>query len=152
VNPVHADYEKAMRGLLVEGLDLADHQFKLESKEAEGASAVRMGRELRQMRTSLPVSFSSSVLVRHDKSRPYFMKVCGAVLPSRSSYVNYPRVFSMRLAVQALIFGPEDTPYDSGAFVFDIHCTSAYPGVPPRVKFKTTGTAAFVLALLLVGR
>ncbi len=35
---------------------------------------------------------SSSILVRHDKHRLYMLK--------------------------ALIFGPEDTPYDSGAFIF----------------------------------
>ena len=44
------------------------------------------------MRSSLPSTFGSSVLIRHDKARPYLMK--------------------------ALIFGPDDTPYDSGAFVF----------------------------------
>jgi hypothetical protein len=46
--------------------------------------------QLRTMRKSLPMDFSSSVLLVHDRARPYLMK--------------------------ALIFGPEDTPYDSGAF------------------------------------
>jgi hypothetical protein len=46
--------------------------------------------QLRSMRKSLPMDFSSSILVVHDRARPFLMK--------------------------ALIFGPDDTPYDSGAF------------------------------------
>jgi hypothetical protein len=42
------------------------------------------------MRRSLPVDFSSTVLLVHDRARPFLLK--------------------------ALIFGPPDTPYDSGAF------------------------------------
>ena len=44
----------------------------------------RVRSELRSLKRSLPVYFGSSVLLRHDKARPYMM--------------------------QALIFGPHDTP------------------------------------------
>lgn len=79
-----------------------------------GGSMSRIARELRQMRTSLPSSFSSAILVRHDKARPYIMKAC--------------------------IFGPDDTPYDSGCFVFDIFCGAEYPKVSPKVNLMTTGS------------
>ena len=38
-----------------------------------------------------------------------------------------------------LITGPEDTPYDGGAFVFDAFFPSGYPIAAPRLKFRTTG-------------
>jgi baculoviral IAP repeat-containing protein 6 len=46
-----------------------------------------------------------------------------------------------RRAVQwtILITGPEDTPYDCGAFLFDAFFPSSYPTSAPLVKFRTTG-------------
>lgn len=73
----------------------------------------RVRAELRGLRTSLPVYRGSTILLRADKARPYIM--------------------------QALIFAPEDTPYDSGAFLFDVFCPPEYPKVcvqPPRVQCK----------------
>ncbi len=40
-----------------------------------GAALTRIARELRSMRSSLPCDFSSSILIRHDKTRPYFLQV-----------------------------------------------------------------------------
>ena len=48
-------------------------------------------------------------------------------------------MFCFRLPPQALIIGPEDTPYDSGAFVFDVYFPANYPGSPPTVLLRTTG-------------
>lgn len=39
--------------------------------------------------------------------------------------------------VRAVIFGPEDTPYQHGAYFFDIHFTEKFPFAPPKVKFMT---------------
>ena len=39
--------------------------------------------------------------------------------------------------VRAVIFGPEDTPYEHGAYFFDIHFTEKFPFAPPKVKFMT---------------
>jgi hypothetical protein len=60
------------------------------SAGGDGSGLKRVFGELRKMRSALPVDWSSTVLVRHDKLRPYLLK--------------------------AVIFGPDDTPYDSGAF------------------------------------
>ena len=65
------------------------------------------------MRTSLPNDFSSTIVVRHDRTQPYYLK--------------------------AMIFGPDDTPYASGAFCFDIFCPPSYPSVAPLVNLVTTG-------------
>jgi ubiquitin-protein ligase len=38
---------------------------------------------------------------------------------------------------QAMILGPEDTPYEKGFYFFDINFPSDYPMNPPKVKFCT---------------
>lgn len=62
---------------------------------------------------SLPLSSSSSAFVRVDE--------------------NQAQLWSM------LITGPEDTPYDSGAFIFDVMLPPDFPNKPPKVLIKTTG-------------
>jgi baculoviral IAP repeat-containing protein 6 len=62
---------------------------------------------------SLPVTLSSSVWVRSN---------------------------SMRMdAVQAMISGPEDTPYHNGLFLFDAIFPEDYPKSPPKINLRTTG-------------
>jgi len=41
--------------------------------------------------------------------------------------------------LQALITGPEGTPYSGGCFIFDIFFPNDYPNVPPQVNLQTTG-------------
>lgn len=41
--------------------------------------------------------------------------------------------------LQALITGPEDTPYANGCFFFDICFPLSYPAKPPHVSLRTTG-------------
>ena len=40
---------------------------------------------------------------------------------------------------QVLITGPDDTPYDSGCFLFHTYCSPDYPGVAPSINLETTG-------------
>jgi len=41
-----------------------------------------------------------------------------------------------------LITGPQNTPYDSGCFCFDIYIPLDYPKVPPKVNLITTGNGS----------
>ncbi|KAL3244363.1 hypothetical protein MRX96_018978 [Rhipicephalus microplus] len=41
--------------------------------------------------------------------------------------------------MDALVLGPDDTPYEGGFFHFVIQCPPDYPIQPPRVRFMTTG-------------
>ncbi len=69
------------------------------------------------MKRSLPVGWESSVLLRYDKTRPYMLK--------------------------AVIFGPHDTPYDSGVYVFDFFAGASYPDKPPSCNIVNTGGGRF---------
>ncbi|CDF34375.1 unnamed protein product [Chondrus crispus] len=73
----------------------------------------RIASEVASLFSSLPLSWSSSILLRVDEDRYDFLKAC--------------------------IFGSDDTPYDSGAFVFDIFLPLEYPYVPPKFQLLTTG-------------
>ena len=37
----------------------------------------------------------------------------------------------------AVIFGPDDTPWDGGSFRLTMDFSEDYPNKPPSVKFKT---------------
>jgi len=73
----------------------------------------RLAKELAGLPQLLPLSESSSIFVRIDEEIVTLWR--------------------------ALITGPEDTPYASGCFVFDMHFPPNYPSQPPAVQFKTTG-------------
>lgn len=73
----------------------------------------RIAGEVASLFSSLPLSWSSTILLRADEDRYDFLR--------------------------AVIFGPEETPYDSGAFVFDIWLPMEYPTVPPKFRLLTTG-------------
>ncbi|CAD7703570.1 unnamed protein product [Ostreobium quekettii] len=74
---------------------------------------VRLSRELSGLRSLLPCTASSSVFVRVDEQKLTLW--------------------------QAIITGPEDTPYSGGCFLFDLYFPTGYPSTPPNVNLKTTG-------------
>jgi ubiquitin-protein ligase len=45
--------------------------------------------------------------------------------------------------LRALVLGAQGTPYEGGAFLFDILLPAAFPDCPPRVRFLTTGGGAW---------
>ena len=78
-----------------------------------GSAVRRLVGEVSSLFSSLPLSWSSTIIVRVDESKYNFLRAC--------------------------VFGPEDTPYECGAFLFDIFLPSDYPQSPPRFKLLTTG-------------
>lgn len=114
-------YLEQMRGhqfKAVPGLALSS-TFYQEAMRSEmhgaplGRRQRRIASEVASLFSSLPLSWSSTILLRVDEDRYDFLRAC--------------------------IFGPEDTPYDSGAFVFDIYLPQTYPDVPPKFRLLTTG-------------
>ncbi|XP_070564188.1 probable ubiquitin-conjugating enzyme protein 17 [Ptychodera flava] len=76
----------------------------------------RLAQEYASLSSSLPLHLSSAIFVRTDDSKMNLM--------------------------QALIVGPEDTPYSGGCYLFDIFFPHNYPSVPPQVHLQTTGGGA----------
>lgn len=72
----------------------------------------RLSKELKFLEKNMPLHYNSTILLRVDEEKPYYMR--------------------------ALIFAPNDTPYDSGCFEFDIYLPEKYPAVPPTVLLRTT--------------
>ena len=112
-----ARYRDALRPHVFDASPIAGsaHAYDAEARAdlKNGPHISRVARELAGLASTLPLSRSSSALVRVDERR----------------------------AVQwtILITGPEDTPYDCGAFLFDAFFPSSYPTSAPLVKFRTTG-------------
>ena len=73
----------------------------------------RIFKEIATLRTSLPLSWETSVFVVCDEDRVDCMR--------------------------AMVLPPPDTPYGLAPFFFDIFCPAEYPARPPHVKFLTTG-------------
>jgi ubiquitin-protein ligase len=62
-------------------------------------------------------------------------------LPCSLSSTIWMRTSSERMdVVSCLISGPDDTPYASGLFLFDILFPGDYPSGPPKVNLQTTGS------------
>jgi baculoviral IAP repeat-containing protein 6 len=78
-----------------------------------GPHLVRVAREMAGLSATLPISRSSSALVRVDEQKVVLWSIA--------------------------VTGPEETPYDCGFFLFDAFFPSAYPACAPKVRFKTTG-------------
>ncbi|KAK2959204.1 putative Ubiquitin-conjugating enzyme E2 Z [Blattamonas nauphoetae] len=114
-----AQYEKALnhlRFLSVEehGRFEERHLFANEvRKQTRLPNMRRISQEITSLRTSLPFNIGSSVFVRVDEN-------CAQL-------------------IKAVISGPEDTPYESGLFEFDIFLNSGFPTQPPQVIITTTG-------------
>lgn len=114
-------YVRSMRGVqfqTVAGL-AKQSAFYAEATKLEmtsipsGKRQRRIAGEVASLIPSLPLSWSSTILLRVDEDRYDFLR--------------------------AVIFGPEETPYDSGAFVFDIWLPLEYPSTPPKFRLLTTG-------------
>lgn len=108
-----------------DGQKCTQADLSLLKQSKEGATAVtppsrgwvrRIASEISDLRRNLPVEHGSSIFVRYDESRMDILKV--------------------------LIIGPEGTPYENGAFEFDIMIPADYPSRPPFVHLVTTGNGS----------
>ena len=73
--------------------------------------------QLAGLRDSMPCHWESLVAVRVDAGCADLLRAC--------------------------VLGADGTPYAGGAFIFDILLPAAFPSVPPRVRFLTTGGGAW---------
>lgn len=75
----------------------------------------RLPKEIKFIKSNLPLHFNSTIAIRFNTDRPY---LCTAI-----------------------IFAPNNTPYDSGCFQYDIYLPPTYPSTPPKVQLITTGNS-----------
>ena len=112
-----ADYCRKMKALQFEEVsELRDYHYASEiqgSRPHSSGRLKRLAKELADLSDSLPLSASSTVWVR--------------LLEGRMD------------ALQAMISGPEGTPYSNGLFLFDVFFPENYPAEPPKVNLQTTG-------------
>eukprot|EP01083_Nonionella_stella_P031450 86143_1 len=73
----------------------------------------RLSSEYTDLSKSLPISDDSSILMR--------------VLEDKMNFCQF------------LIIAPDQTPYEAGCFLFDVHFPPQYPNAPPKVLIQTTG-------------
>jgi len=124
---LHDRYQDIMKADLFHNVDMADaegryvHHYRTQI-EADMKGSVsknrmrRLNREFKSLRKSLPLHYNSSVALRVDTNRPF--------------------------VAQCAIFGPDQTPYDSGCFIFDIYFPPDYPTEPPKMNLMTTGNGS----------
>ena len=111
-----ASYRAALAAHVFDAAPLGSHHAFLSEAKVDlrvGAHVTRVAREVAGLGSTLPVSAASSAFVRVDEERAVLWSI--------------------------LITGPEDTPYDGGAFLFDAFFPSGYPNAAPKLKFRTTG-------------
>jgi len=77
----------------------------------------RLIKEYASINKNLPIYYQSSIFVRVEKTNIRCMRV--------------------------LITGPDNTPYDSGIFIFDVYITDKYPHEPPKMRFLNNGGKRF---------
>lgn len=100
--------------LLVDAKKVTHHYKQRFTGETVGPAKIkRLIQEVGTLSSNLPLHLGSSVFLRVDEERIDVM--------------------------QAMIVGPESTPYDNGCFIFDIYCPHDYPKGPPLVNMQTTG-------------
>jgi len=101
---------------IMPGIATNHHYFqhsKEEPHQSTSKRAKKVAAHLVDLQSYLPVNTSSSIFVVADEQQTILWK--------------------------AIIIGPMDTPYDGGAFLFDIYFDHNYPKEPPKVNFRTTG-------------
>jgi ubiquitin-protein ligase len=76
-----------------------------------------IGKECSTFNKSLPVDYGSSVLARVDTTNSRCMRV--------------------------MITGPDDTPYDSGVYLFDVFAPDGFPKTNPQMQFTNHGGVRF---------
>ncbi|GMH33033.1 hypothetical protein BSKO_00867 [Bryopsis sp. KO-2023] len=113
-----ASYDRALKELQVDFVpNLATNiSYSWEFQDEVPVSGKRMAalsREIASLKAVLPLAPSASIFIRLDEEKTVLW--------------------------QALITGPEGTPYADGCFLFDLYFPPTYPAVPPKVKLRTTG-------------
>ncbi len=111
-------YISLMRKLQYDDIDeMIGYHYKSQASREVQSNAKernkRLAKEHADLCTSLPLSWSSTVWMRVSSERMDIL--------------------------QAMISGPDETPYQNGLFIFDSYFPNKYPNEPPLINLSTTG-------------
>lgn len=112
----HELYVETLEDYRFSSDDINDFSFEA-STYIQSSTVKRLASEYVSLQSGLPVHYESSIYVVSDENNTRCMR--------------------------ALITGPEDTPYESGVFIFDIYITDEYPKTPPKMVLVNTGDIRF---------
>ena len=130
---IHKKTEKMQTLKEVYKIELRDESFVEVDDMNTGCfeKLIRMGGDKidTPFRSSIAVKQIAKELISHSKSMPL-------EYGSSIFYRYYPTDLKFH---EFIITGPEDTPYDSGCFLFRMYCSSSYPTKNPLVNIYTTG-------------
>jgi ubiquitin-protein ligase len=117
-NPEHQKYEETMSDHRFDMAKFIERGFTYSAEILTNKATIRrLASEYGSLSKNLPVFFGSSIFVCVDETNTR--------------------------CIRALITGPEDTPYDSGIFIFDIYISDKYPDGPPQMKLVNNGKIRF---------
>lgn len=116
-NDENVIYKDKMTELNFDVVPFSDHRYRHKDGTINKLMMKRLAREYASFKNSLPVFFESSVFVRIDSTDNRNIKV--------------------------LITGPDNTPYDSGCFIFDASSGNDYPSNTPKMIFLNHGGKRF---------
>lgn len=102
---------------MTEWSDLNLSNYIYSGRNISPQSLNRVTKEINAMTKSLPCEPSGAIFLAVDSTNLGRMKV--------------------------LLSGAEDTPYEHGLYLFDIHLSESYPNTPPEMTIKTTGNGSF---------
>nr|XP_006820901.1 PREDICTED: baculoviral IAP repeat-containing protein 6-like [Saccoglossus kowalevskii] len=122
--PLDVRYKRALKDLQFDSYSIHlsgahSHHYTAQFDKAakpQPSQVFRLAQEFTSLATSLPLDLSSAIFLRTDDEKMNLM--------------------------QALIAGPEGTPYSGGCFLFDIFFPNNYPKIAPQFNLQTTGNGS----------
>jgi ubiquitin-protein ligase len=131
-NTIKMQYEEYMKQYVtydVDGLEIDNYLALLKlCNESIGSSSKETDKETDK------ISFTQLNHIRKE-----LLTLTNSLIPTYQSSI-FHRYYTENFRFHDFIItGPENTPYDSGCFLFRLYCTKNYPNVPPKVHIYTTG-------------
>jgi baculoviral IAP repeat-containing protein 6 len=111
-----AKHHFAYRNIVNDSSHVFKYKKELNAKDAKPERQAALLRELTGNLLELPIHFNTSTLIRVDESQQF--------------------------AMQFLVLAGQEgggSPYDGGAFLFDLFVPGTYPRSPPKTTLATTG-------------
>lgn len=116
-NPIHQKYIETLKEHVFDTCKFSGKFYYDCNNIVNRSVMMRLAKEYASMMKGLPICYESSIFVRVNEQNNKMVKV--------------------------LITGPDNTPYDSGCFIFHLYTGDNYPNSNPRMIFINHGGERF---------